>query len=295
MQSAIRSCASTASLLACLLTTNLGRANESPPRELRYSLPLDLTLATTGAALWVASEWQKSALATNQCRWCGRNSQGQDTVNGVDAGIRDTLVWSDKKSANVTSNWLAFALAPVTTLGMTSLLAWKSGAGSRMIAEDAVIIAEASLLAMDFNQLTKFIAGRERPFAHELRSRQSGIVSEPTDNHLSFFSGHTTWAFALATAGGTVASMRGYDLAPLVWAIGLPLATLTGYLRVAADKHYFTDVIVGAAVGSAFGVGLPLLAHGPQTTGTSSQAQGIALSRMPSIGPGPTLSISGVW
>jgi membrane-associated phospholipid phosphatase len=43
------------------------------------------------------------------------------------------------------------------------------------------------------------------------------------------------------------------------------MAALTGYLRIAADKHYFTDVLVGAIVGSAIGVAVPYFAHRPST------------------------------
>ena len=38
-----------------------------------------------------------------------------------------------------------------------------------------------------------------------------------------------------------------------IWASTLSLATVTGYLRIAADKHYFTDVLVGAIIGSTVG------------------------------------------
>ncbi len=41
----------------------------------------------------------------------------------------------------------------------------------------------------------------------------------------------------------------------------MPVASLTAYFRVAADKHYLTDVLAGAGVGSAIGFGLPYLAH----------------------------------
>jgi membrane-associated phospholipid phosphatase len=54
-------------------------------------------------------------------------------------------------------------------------------------------------------------------------------------------------------------SMRGDEAAPWVWAIGLTLASGVGYLRVAGDAHWMTDVLAAAAVGSAFGVGVPLL------------------------------------
>jgi membrane-associated phospholipid phosphatase len=77
--------------------------------------------------------------------------------------------------------------------------------------------------------------------------------------------------------------MRGYRLAPLVWGVGMPLAAATGYLRIAADKHYLTDVVVGALFGAAVGVALPLLAHGRQdastgTTGTASAPVMVAVA-----------------
>jgi membrane-associated phospholipid phosphatase len=47
--------------------------------------------------------------------------------------------------------------------------------------------------------------------------------------------------------------------------VGLPLAAATGYLRVAADRHYFTDVVGGMLVGAIVGVGIPLLFHRPMS------------------------------
>jgi hypothetical protein len=41
----------------------------------------------------------------------------------------------------------------------------------------------------------------------------------------------------------------------------LSLAAATGYLRIAADSHYFSDVLVGAAVGTAVGLLVPHLLH----------------------------------
>ena len=55
----------------------------------------------------------------------------------------------------------------------------------------------------------------------------------------SFYSLHT--AFAASSIGGP----------RLVFTI--PLTTSTGYLRIAAGKHYLTDTIVGALVGAAAG------------------------------------------
>ena len=38
-----------------------------------------------------------------------------------------------------------------------------------------------------------------------------------------------------------------------IWISALGLASATGYLRMAADKHYFSDVLTGAVVGSLVG------------------------------------------
>src|SRR4029077_11064630 len=44
-----------------------------------------------------------------------------------------------------------------------------------------------------------------------------------------------------------------------IWIGGVGLAGSTGYLRVAADRHFLTDVLVGAAVGTAVGTLMPRL------------------------------------
>lgn len=76
--------------------------------------------------------------------------------------------------------------------------------------------------------LAKWLLPRERPCAPAC-----GI--DGADQ--SFFSGHT--AIAFSTVGG-----------PRL-AFSLPLAIGTGNLRVAAGKHWITDVLVGAGVGLA--------------------------------------------
>jgi membrane-associated phospholipid phosphatase len=240
--------------------------------DLRYDWGLDGAITLTGGALWITSELFKKDLAPSSCRWCD--------VPGIDESVRNALKTSPSTGPDVASSVLGFAVLPAAMLGSDALLANRDGRG-REFAGDALVIVEAAVVAANVNQVTKFLVGRERPFVHALAPDQKGSTTQPSDNNLSFFSGHTTLAFALATASGTVASMRGYRDAPVVWAMGMTLATLTGYLRIAADKHYFTDVVTGALVGSGIGFALPYLAHRPRadvSVAPMSGASGLTVS-----------------
>ncbi len=139
----------------------------------------------------------------------------------------------------------------------------------------------------------KLVVGRQRPFAH-FRDPADASPRDPDEN-LSFYSGHTTLAFSLAVASGTIASMRGYALAPVVWASTLPVALATGYLRIAADKHYLTDVVAGAVLGSAVGFVVPFVFHrGPAASTGAPGApapEGAALTSA----RGPFLSMSSTF
>jgi len=265
-------------------------------RTLSYDTATDVVI-TTAAGLWlVTSELSKGDLAPAACRWCDRAKDGSDALNGVDRWARRHLLWKDTRIADVASSVLAFVVAPTTGIVTTSIAAAHDGA-SRDAPIDGLLVAEATLVAGGVNQITKFVAGRERPFVHYLARREDGLhdlTDAPEDDHLSFFSGHAALSFAIATSRGTVATMRDYRLAPLVWAGGLSWATAIGYLRIAADKHYLTDVLAGALVGSAIGVAVPRIFHAPIADG---RAAGVTASAAPASGPAVVTpwAIGGVW
>jgi membrane-associated phospholipid phosphatase len=147
-----------------------------------------------------------------------------------------------------------------------ALVAWHDDRLDELPA-DALVVAESAMIAMNVNQLVKFVAARQRPDVHA-RTPGDRIAQQSPEDNLSFFSGHATLAFSLATSAGTVASMRHHRLAPLMWTAGLLLAATGGYLRIAADRHYATDVITGAVVGSAVGFSVPYFAHRPASAST---------------------------
>lgn len=222
------------------------------PHPLRHDLRADGALAAGGWLLYLSSELAKETLAPSRCRVCAGNA--------LDDAARDLLVWGHGDAAKRASDVAAFGLFPAG-LAAHQLLAARGAGDLDAGLVDVLIVAEVAALAMDLNQVVKLAVGRERPFVRHGNWAGASRGGDPDDN-LSFFSGHTTFAFAVATAAGTVSDLRGYESAPWVWGAGLTLAATTGYLRIAADRHYLTDVLVGAVVGAAAGVALPRLLHG---------------------------------
>ena len=152
---------------------------------------------------------------------------------------------------------------------------------------DFLIISEAVAVSTLLNQTTKIIMARERPFVHAMPAEERLKTALPSDNNVSFYSGHTALSFTLAAAAGTVATLRDYRLMPMVWGTLMPLAFANGYLRIAADRHYFTDVVTGAIIGSAVGVLLPLLFHGRRGDDLVPNGTGTADGVTPGSSPAP--------
>jgi membrane-associated phospholipid phosphatase len=252
---------STALVIAAGLTIATAARAEPPqasphaPGFIRFDPELDVTVTLYAGAAWLVTEVDKPNFAPDACRWC------DGSLNALDKSVRRALLWKDTETAASLSNVAVFGLAPLSALGVSALAAWHDHRAQN-IPSDALVILEASLLAMDLNQVAKYAAGRARPYARFENASVLAGSPDPHDANLSFFSGHTTFAFALATASGTLATMRGYRWAPWVWAQGLAIGLATGYLRIAADRHYLTDVIGGALVGSAVGFAVPFL-HRP--------------------------------
>jgi len=88
------------------------------------------------------------------------------------------------------------------------------------------------------NSIIKEVVGRKRP-----NSTTDPDEFAPFSGNVSFPSGHTAMAFALATSVS-------HEVHFLPAQIGLySAATLTGWSRINDNKHWFSDVLGGAAVG----------------------------------------------
>jgi membrane-associated phospholipid phosphatase len=250
--------------------------------ELHVNRTVSASFSLGGVIAYVLSESSfKDDLAPTSCRWC--------RLNSLDRGVRDRLLWDDTQAARSASNATGYMGAPLAGFGLLALASWHDDRTEQMV-DDELIVLEAVLATALLNQGVKFLAGRERPFVRALSADQKGMTPDPYDNNLSFFSGHTSFTFSIAVASGTVASLRGYRLAPWIWGSGLTLAATTGYLRIAGDKHYFTDVITGALVGSFVGFAVPYWLHRGASSGSEASASTIGAAWS---GGGPLLSWSG--
>lgn len=96
-----------------------------------------------------------------------------------------------------------------------------------------------------------------------------------SDNLRSFPSGHSSTAFATATA-----LTYSYGIKAAVWAY--PLATFVGLSRMADDKHWFSDVVSGAFLGIWIGRASSFPDH--EKIGKSNNAHNFSAFVLPRMG-----------
>jgi membrane-associated phospholipid phosphatase len=230
------------------------RAQDPASQGLEYRASLDVPLTLVGAAGTLAPRILTDEDRTWTCRWCDRDDGGRDTLNGLDAAVRRHWRWSDREKAQ---NWSHATLA-LSVVGPTAAFVAARGGFDDGFGGEMLIVVEAAALNMAVTQATKYLFRRERPWAH-FDDPPRGQHRGSRESVLSFASGHSSLAFALAVSTGSLASLRGDEGKEWVWATGLASAAATAYLRVAADRHYLTDVLAGAAIGAAVGWVVPRL------------------------------------
>jgi membrane-associated phospholipid phosphatase len=118
-----------------------------------------------------------------------------------------------------------------------------------------LLATQAYLTSGAMESILKFIAGRQRPSYYnpnnpepepEFHGPFSKAGTDINGNKInnSFPSGHTTVAFAAAT----VFAME-YKHTPWVPIVSYGAASLIGLSRITENKHWITDVVVGATLG----------------------------------------------
>jgi membrane-associated phospholipid phosphatase len=135
---------------------------------------------------------------------------------------------------------------------------WAAGrlADDRTTAAVGLHGAEAVGAALVTVGAVKLIAGRARPSVpgRDPTSWRLARGLRAGSEYQSFPSGHTTVAFAAASA--VTSELAARDGA-LRWRVGVPLylgAAAAGWSRMHENRHWATDVVGGAAIGTIAGV-----------------------------------------
>jgi membrane-associated phospholipid phosphatase len=244
----------TALALAALLIPAGAGAQDGEGRGLRYEASLDVPLTVVGLAGTIAPSLLTDSEGTWTCRWCDRDGAGNDTLNGLDAATRRHLRWSHPEKAH---EWSNVALAGSVVVPAAAFIAVRGGVSDGLGGE-TLLVLESSAVALALTQATKYGFRRARPWAH-FGVLPAGEHLGSREGALSFVSGHASLSFAFAVSTGSLASLRGDDGKAWVWAGGLTFAAASSYLRIAADRHYLTDVLAGAALGATVGWVVPRL------------------------------------
>jgi membrane-associated phospholipid phosphatase len=252
--------------LALLVAIAPPARGAEPPIPLQYNLALDIAITgALGASVLLLAVYQPELLPES-CRWC--------TPPGIDVDVRNALVWKDgARTADALSTVI---IAAIPASAMTYLLLSANGRGDVNAGlVDSLLVTEAAAAALLVNQVVKLLVGRKRPHVFF----QNDLGYSASEDNLSFYGGHTSFAFSVTAATVTVAAMRGYAGVGIVAGVGFTLSAAVGYLRIAADQHFLTDILVGAAIGGLVGWAVPRIFHSPSPTPST----GAAL-RMPPVG-----------
>jgi membrane-associated phospholipid phosphatase len=256
-----------AALLALCLASSIARAADEVPAQAEPAAPArkltqltyDWTVDGIATGVLAASTLSlmllDKSLAPLDCKWC--------VPGTIDGDLSRSVTWSSPTTANTLSNVMQFAV-PVGVMGFGLIQAYRLGDAEAGWA-DLLLITEATSLAMLTNVIVKYTTGRARPYVWQ--GNPDLYPATASDANVSFFGGHTTFVFAVVVSGSTLFFMQDMPGAPWVLGIGLAAASFTAYLRMAADKHYLSDTLVGAGVGSLIGWAVPYLFHRPGRKG----------------------------
>lgn len=259
-------------VFACVLMATAAHAQGAATYGLAGNDTRDIVTTAGFTTAWVLAETAfKKPLSPEDCRWC--------SANGFDAWVRGGLKWDHSTTAAKLSD-VGLLMATVNGFGALALAAAVDHEGADYLHNSLYVLQSVSV-TMTFANVVKVLVARQRPAIHYESDFASHVSS--SEQNLSFFSGHSAFTFAFASAAGSVASLRGYRHAKWVWAGGLAIAAFTAYARVGADAHYTTDVLVGGAVGAGLGSALPHWLH-PRTTARPSERQA-AITWQPTLMP----------
>jgi membrane-associated phospholipid phosphatase len=126
----------------------------------------------------------------------------------------------------------------------------------RGVADVGLHGTEAAVVATVGTTIVKTLVGRARPAVNVHDPGNVGFLRGlREEEYRSFPSGHTTVAFAAASAL-TAEAMRRHPDGGARWAVGVPAyaaAAVVGWSRMYDNRHWASDVVAGAGFGTLSG------------------------------------------
>lgn len=133
--------------------------------------------------------------------------------------------------------------------------------------EDAVVFVQTLAINNALVTAAKYIAQRPLPRTY---AGDPNLVDKP-EGYRSFYSGHTSTTFAALSATAMTIRLR-YGEKTWPWIVTGVVGTSVALERVADGRHFPTDVIAGAVMGTAVGIVVPWL-HSRDGTGSPQAAR----------------------
>lgn len=182
--------------------------------------------------------------------------------------VRDALVLGsndDRHAVGSISDATMGLLVSYPFIVDAALVAWAAKRSPDVALQMSMINIQSLAMASLMTGVTKRIVDRERPVATACFDDPGyDEACDTADKHYSFPSGHTSMAFT----GASLICLHHFELElygdsgdTIACAAAMTMGTLTGVSRIAADKHYLTDVLAGAAIGGISGGLMPWLLY----------------------------------
>jgi membrane-associated phospholipid phosphatase len=232
----------------CIVLSTSGRAHASDTPYQLYPAADAATMGLSAVVWWVPAIFPDSFVAADGCvcKAASLNALDRPVAGNWDAG------YSVAGELMIAS---AYTLAVL--LDLFDVVHASEPFTNFLV--DLAVMAEAVLLNGALNQVVKIAVARPRPLLYE-RELDDARQRDP-DSYVSFYSAHTSSAFAVALAYAQTFAYRHPD-SPyrfLVYAGAVLAGGAIAATRIAAGKHFPSDVLVGAAAGAAIGLAIPWL------------------------------------
>lgn len=123
---------------------------------------------------------------------------------------------------------------------------------SKEFTEDLVVYTETFSMNSFLTSLAKVTVQRPLPRTY---ANDPKLINQP-GGYRSFYSGHTSTTFSALSMAAVTLNSR-YHAGVLPWLVVAGVGASVGVERVAAGRHFPTDVLVGVVAGTAVGVLVP--------------------------------------